>query len=179
MSGHDDTGKDLVGRSQALSRRSATGLVARGLRDVIAKAEGVVVRGRLMWARSLSPDSLLSLEDARRYVHELRLDGYSDWRLPTHDELQGLVDPSELSKDAHDRRPFPLVKPFDIPLDRRVHSDTEIVRVYDREYAVRLFKVDLPQVRERGHYVMRTFNGHIFNGVGEAAYVRAVRDVLV
>lgn len=72
----------------------------------------VVVRGNLMWARDRSlpiPD----LEEAQRYARRLRVGGYADWRLPTRDELEGLVDPIELAKAAKDRRPYPLVPPFD------------------------------------------------------------------
>lgn len=177
VSDSDDTSKDLVGRSQ-LIRSIAGGLVARGLRDLVVRVDDVVIRSSLMWARNLSPEPVLTLEDARRYARDLRLGGYSDWRLPTHDELQRLIDPSEFAKTAGDRRPFPLVEPFNISVDDRVHSDTEIAPSHRGEHFARLYKINRPPMHKGGHYVMRTFNGHTFNGAGSAAYVWAVRDIV-
>ena len=44
----------------------------------------------LMWARDESPR--LDYAGAEKHCAELRLGGYSDWRLPTLDELQTIVD---------------------------------------------------------------------------------------
>jgi len=178
VDGHDDNTRDLVGASQALIKRSATRLVARGLRDLVARLDDVVLRGHVMWARHLNAEPILSLDDARHYVRELRLGGYSDWRLATREELQGLINPSELPKAVEDRRAFPFVEPFDIAVDTRVHSDTEIDPFRVGEDIARLHKVTLPLVRKGGHYVMRTFNVHVFNGSGTVAYVLAGRDIL-
>jgi hypothetical protein len=61
----------------------------------------------LMWQQSGSPNTMI-LDDAKEYVEQLnrrRLAGYSDWRLPTLEELASLVGPTQrqgdLSIDAH------------------------------------------------------------------------------
>jgi hypothetical protein len=43
----------------------------------------------LMWQSERSM-TIATIEEARRYVSTLRLGGYSDWRLPTREELSDL-----------------------------------------------------------------------------------------
>jgi formylglycine-generating enzyme required for sulfatase activity len=47
----------------------------------------------LMWTKQDS-GSGVSWDQAKAYCSNLRLGGFSDWRLPTIDELQGIYDPS-------------------------------------------------------------------------------------
>jgi len=66
--------QDLVEQSAGLWRDQATGL---------------------MWTRKDSGDNNdLNWHEATEYCRNLRLGGYSDWRLPTIDELQAISDPS-------------------------------------------------------------------------------------
>jgi hypothetical protein len=48
---------------------------------------------RLMWTKE-DNGSDVDWNQAREYCSNLKLAGYSDWRLPTIDELQGIDDPS-------------------------------------------------------------------------------------
>jgi hypothetical protein len=43
----------------------------------------------------------ISWLDANKYAEDLRLGGYSDWRLPTLDELKKLYDPDSGNKNQH------------------------------------------------------------------------------
>jgi hypothetical protein len=47
---------------------------------------------RLMWTKK-DNSSDVNWQKARTYCHNLRLAGYSDWRLPTIDELSDIYDP--------------------------------------------------------------------------------------
>jgi hypothetical protein len=48
----------------------------------------------LMWQKK-DNGSDVNLYQAAEYCKDLHLDGYSDWRLPEIDELQGIYDPSQ------------------------------------------------------------------------------------
>ena len=163
MTSNDEQGKSLTRSTQAALARDRRGLVARGLADIATREHEVVVVDGLMWARDLS-SARLSREAAHRYVRESQLGGYADWRLPTDEELEGLIDLTELLKEPNQRRPFPFIEPFVITLDVYVHTGTQVIhegpRRFDFEY-----------------YVMRTYNGHVFNGTPNSAHVLAVRDL--
>ncbi len=49
----------------------------------------------------------LTWEAANEYARQLRLGGYSDWRLPTIEELEPLYDPKG-GKEYNIRKPFQL-----------------------------------------------------------------------
>jgi TolB-like protein len=54
----------------------------------------IVTRGEMMWTRSDNGKDV-NISQATAYCEACRLGGYSDWRLPTIDELEGLHDPSQ------------------------------------------------------------------------------------
>jgi uncharacterized caspase-like protein len=61
----------------------------------IARSDGTVLdtRTSLMWAAK-DNGSNINWPDARRYCESYRAGGYTDWRLPTQEELAGLYDES-------------------------------------------------------------------------------------
>jgi hypothetical protein len=59
-----------------------------------------------MWTRSDNGEDI-NWSDATKYAEQLRLGGYSDWRLPTIDELEKLYDANRGSSYCI-RKPFRL-----------------------------------------------------------------------
>ncbi|MBF0549995.1 MAG: DUF1566 domain-containing protein [Deltaproteobacteria bacterium] len=49
------------------------------------------MRTQLMWAQEV-PDMTFTQAEAREYCRNLTLGGHHDWRLPSREELEGLVD---------------------------------------------------------------------------------------
>lgn len=117
------------------------------IRDPIAGVE---------WTAALSPFPL-TFDEAREYVDGLDIGGHRDWRLPTSDELESLIDPAALVDDP-DAAPFPLREPFNAQRAGYLQSGT-------------------PVGAHEGHWVMNVRNGHVFNGHGVECFVRAVRDL--
>jgi hypothetical protein len=109
----------------------------------------------LEWTASLSPRAM-SYEDAQAYVGSLNAATEGEWRLPTKEELESIIDPLALSDDPK-ATPFPLREPFNAGRFGRLHSGTPV---------------------RDGNWVMRVANGHIYNGKGNDCYVRAVRIAL-
>ena len=64
----------------------------------------------LMWSRAELTQDRLTWADADKLCRELRLGGYSDWRLPTIDELFALADRTR-HEPAIDTTFFPGCKP--------------------------------------------------------------------
>jgi hypothetical protein len=132
----------------------------RSMGAALTAASGITIldpRLGLEWAASLSPTEM-SFEEAQKYVDDLEISGLRGWRLPTRTELESIIDPAGLTDDP-EASPFPLREPFNAQRSGRLHSGTFI---------------DDPD-GNRGHWVMNVRNGHIFNGSGADAYVRAVR----
>lgn len=65
----------------------------------------------LMWAARDNLQDFIIYSEATRYCHDLRLAHYSDWRLATFDELQGIYDEKAaspgVSPRSHDHEPKP------------------------------------------------------------------------
>ena len=101
----------------------------------------------------------MKYEDANKYVKNLKLGGYKDWRLPSKDEIQSLVEPDLIPNDPH-ASPVPLRPPFNYPRHGYLISGTILESI------------------DNGYYVMNIRNGHIFNGLGCKCFVRAVRGSL-
>ena len=59
----------------------------------------------LVWQREV-PDGNFSLEEAKDYARELRLGGLTDWRVPTKEELESIVDRAKFNP-AIDIEVFP------------------------------------------------------------------------
>jgi hypothetical protein len=57
---------------------------------------------RLMWARSDNGEDV-SWQQAANYCHNLKLDGFSNWRLPTIDELSTIYDQTQNENGRHIR----------------------------------------------------------------------------
>jgi Protein of unknown function (DUF1566) len=83
------------------------------------EAAGVVVRGDLMWTvRDNGRD--VNWNEAKAYCEACRVGGYSDWRMPTIEELEGLYvkENSYKTRDgyadylAHIAKPFVLTTPW-------------------------------------------------------------------
>jgi Protein of unknown function (DUF1566)/TIR domain len=108
----------------------------------------------LIWSGSV-PLVQMTIEEAKEYVSNLDLADYKDWRLPTKGELESLIDSTLLSTDPS-ASPVPLRPPFNSPRFGYLHSST-------------------PVIDNAGHFIMHIRNGHIFNGYGYRAFVRAVR----
>lgn len=64
--------------------------------EVIKVAEIVTVIGSLTWQTASSPMAYKWAE-AQSYCENLTLESFSDWRLPTFEELQGIADTTQLS----------------------------------------------------------------------------------
>lgn len=64
-----------------------------GVQETQAREYWVDPSTGLMWAGK-DNGKAVSWKDAARYCHNLRLAGYSDWRLATLDELASLIDKS-------------------------------------------------------------------------------------
>jgi hypothetical protein len=87
----------------------------------------LVMWGGVMWCAELSAAPFASLSAATEYAGRLRVAGFTNWRLPTHDELESLLDPVERALPAFMRRPFPLVPPWHVPPPSSLLSVPEYV----------------------------------------------------
>jgi hypothetical protein len=83
------------------------GETAKDSRFIVQDNETVLdTKTNLMWAAK-DNGSDVSWTDAKSYCNNYRGGGYSDWRMPTQDELAGLY-------DAKNTRPAPCYSSFDI-----------------------------------------------------------------
>jgi hypothetical protein len=64
--------------------------------EVIKVAEFVTVIGSLTWQTASSPMAYKWTE-AQSFCENLTLESFSDWRLPTFEELEGIADTTQLS----------------------------------------------------------------------------------
>ncbi len=112
-------------------------------------------RAKLMWIADV-PLVQFSHAEAEQYVTELAVAGNTDWRLPSYEELESLLGP-QLKCRSGESATMPLRPPFNKPNYGWLHSGT-------------------PVSGQDGHWMMNVSNGHIFNGHGRKAFVRAVRS---
>lgn len=136
-----------------------------GLRSIIKEtrkdnSEPVIIDSRtgLMWSGNVPP-AQMTYGDANKYVKNLRLAGYDDWRLPSKDEIESLLELDLIPNEA-DASPVPLRPPFNYPRHGYLISGTILGSI------------------DNGYYVMNIRNGHVFNGLGYKCFVRAVRGSL-
>lgn len=59
----------------------------------------------LQWQRGFSEDEI-DYVAAQKYVTDIRLGGFSDWRLPTHKELKSLVTKEKSVRDYYQDEVF-------------------------------------------------------------------------
>jgi hypothetical protein len=133
--------------------------IVSGCRHKSNKSEPVFIDNNLniMWTGKTSPEPV-SWSEAATFARNLEYHGYSDWRLPTKGELESIVN-KELVDNDPNSAVFPLYGPFTDTSANYIFSGT-VVEGY----------TDAP-------YILNTRNGHIFNGKGYKAHVRAVRDI--
>lgn len=108
----------------------------------------------LEW-RGETTDSELSFDEALQFVSRLDTDDDYGWRLPSEHELESLR--GEFTLDENNHPIYSLKPPFN-----------------SQRYGY-LMSGDLVK-GNAGYYIMNVRNGHIFNGIGFKAYVRAVRN---
>jgi len=113
---------------------------------------------KIMWSGILSQNEL-TISEAKKYVKELNIGGHKDWRLPTEKELENIIETNLLDENPKSS-PYPLKPPFNAQRFGYLHSGTFV-----------------GSVESNGNLIMNVRNGHIFNGKGYKAHVRAVRDI--
>lgn len=102
----------LIGKIQVGNERDQKG--RETVRDgfYIAYDNGTVLDARtnLMWAAK-DNGSDINWANAKSYCENYRGGGYSDWRMPTQDELEGLYDEDKTQRNEHVRdSPLHLTK---------------------------------------------------------------------
>ncbi|MDX9822108.1 MAG: DUF1566 domain-containing protein [Syntrophales bacterium] len=103
--------------SRALPVRSATSALVEETVRFIANTNGTVTDKKtgLMWAAE-DNGSDIGWEEAKSYCHRFRAGGYTDWRMPTQDELNSLY-------DAGKSRPAACFPSYSI------HASTDLIRL--------------------------------------------------
>jgi TIR domain/Protein of unknown function (DUF1566) len=111
--------KDLLGGSLNVSPGKGGASVIKGgrkapwLADFLKVPEGVYLdpETKLMWTIKDNGHDI-DWHEANKYARQLRLGGYSDWRLPTIEELKQLHDPNRGELEYEIRKPFQLTSLF-------------------------------------------------------------------
>ena len=97
-------------RKQERKRKAADTAEKTGPKPQLPEGIYLDSETRLMWTiRDNAKD--LNWPQANKYARQLRLGGYSNWRLPTIDKLETLYDPQKKS-DYKIRKPFRLTSRF-------------------------------------------------------------------
>lgn len=97
-------------RKEGRKRKTAGGPQKTGLKPEVPEGVYLDPETSLMWTvRDNAKD--LNWPQANKYARQLRLGGYSNWRLPTIDKLEKLYDPQKKS-DYKIRKPFRLTCRF-------------------------------------------------------------------
>jgi hypothetical protein len=94
-----DEEKQPENKSDSISSDKGTVEETGGASRFNAYDNGTVLDSRtnLMWAAKDNSENI-NWADAKAYCENYRGGGYSDWRMPTQDELEGLYDSSNSSK---------------------------------------------------------------------------------
>ncbi|HRQ71152.1 MAG TPA: DUF1566 domain-containing protein [bacterium] len=77
----------------------------------------------LMWQRSCSEKEFEWRNEVEKYVEDLRLGGFSDWRLPTIEELKTLVTGVSEEKESGEKNKGPGENGFYMEKGVWVHSN--------------------------------------------------------
>ena len=151
--------EQLVDSIDEILRLSAIQATAR---SITGYPDTVIVdhQNSLMWTGFLS-EQPMEFEEAKAFAASLSTGGFTDWRLPTVDELKTMIDVKRVEADPKSEV-YPYHEPFNIRRSGYVFSST---------------LVHSPVNREPRYYVMHLRNAHIFNGSGNKVYVRAVRTL--
>ena len=110
-----------------------------------------------MWSKMVS-QKMIPWDEALLFCRHHSFGGYEDWRLPSKTEIESIVNKALVDSNP-DAKVTPLFGPFTEPSDGYMFSGT-VVPGY----------TDAP-------WIMNLRNGHIFNGKGQDAYARCVRDM--
>ena len=102
-----DAAQPQTGRKDPEPKKTtaATGPRKAGLRLEVPEGVYLDPETKLMWTTEDNGEDI-SWQQANEYAKELTLGGYSDWRLPTIDELEKLYDPKGGKYNI--RKPFRL-----------------------------------------------------------------------
>ena len=80
--------KSLMGITKKLLESKSKGLRKAKASQELTTLEGITIIGELMWEKETQE---MTWYEATEYAKNLRLGGYDDWRLPTSEELLGVV----------------------------------------------------------------------------------------
>lgn len=75
-----------------------------------AQKDGIITDSKtgLQWAQDAGGKEM-TWHQANNYIHPLKIGGYSDWRLPSKEELKLLADYAESLKDINNRQPYEIL----------------------------------------------------------------------
>jgi hypothetical protein len=119
----------------------------------------------LVWTREISAE--MAWSEARSFCTKLRVGGLEDWRLPTEEEIDTLVEPPILKKEADPRHPDRVITWEERRLREPFRSVTPAMGC--------LFTGQHVYEDEEAPFVMMIETGHVFNGKGHMGFVRCVR----
>jgi hypothetical protein len=94
--GNDATPGDIADTATAGDIADTADTTAASDIEVIKVAEFITVIGSLTWQTASSPMAYKWTE-AQSFCENLTLESFSDWRLPTFKELEGIADTTQLS----------------------------------------------------------------------------------
>lgn len=101
--------EQLVDSIDEILRLSATQRITR---SIVGYPDTVIIdyQNNLMWTGFLS-EQPMEFEEAKAFAASLSTGGFTDWRLPTVDELKTLIDPNRVEEESKSEA-YPYLEPF-------------------------------------------------------------------